>query len=473
MAHLKRIVIAGTHSGVGKSTVTLAIMSALCRRGLRVQGFKVGPDYIDSGYHTAVTGRSSRNLDSWMLAPDVVKNVFSQAASDADISVIEGVMGLYDGRDPLTNEGSTAEISVLLECPVVLVIDAYGMARSAAATVKGYQMLDPSVTIAGVIANRVGSEGHYHIVQEAVESSCGVPMLGYLMHQDGIEIPERHLGLVPAIERGQHDDLMNSLGTIAMSTLDLDGIFKIADSAAPMAPHASAAVASREVSGPRVQIAIARDEAFNFYYPENLELLEQQGAKLVYFSPLRGECIPPGSQGLYIGGGFPEEFAAELSSNEQVKHDIRSKIRAGLPTYAECGGYMYLAESITNSQGETFSMVGVLHATVSMHTSLKGFGYREVKGTDDNWFISSHEMARGHEFHYSTIAYANPARAAYETLGYRWTSTRSEGFCSDTLVAGYTHIHFASNPAMAKAFVEKCRVYQRDGSEHKGWNGVE
>jgi len=464
---LPRLVIAGTHSGVGKSTVSLGLMAAFRQRGLTVQSFKVGPDYIDPSYHTVITGRTSRNLDSWMLTHDMVRNVFVGASQSADVSIVEGVMGFYDGKDALSNVGSTAEISVLLQCPVLLVIDASGMARSAAAMVRGYQSLDSSVNIAGVIANRVGGEGHFRLIKQAVEDACGVPVVGYLTCHLEIEIPERHLGLIPAIERGDHAPLLAELSALAEATMELDVILSLAKTAPEITiPESLPAVQTSlatNLSAPKARIAVARDAAFNFYYAENLEFLERYGAELVFFSPLRGENIPRGANGLYIGGGFPEEFASQLSTHGEVMDVLRREIQRGLPTYAECGGYMYLTEALTDLQGHSHKMVGLIPARVTMQKRLSNFGYREVTGVHGNWLLSSNQTARGHEFHYSSIEYRLPAPSAYETTGTHQPSPQREGYMIGNVIAGYTHMHFGSNPNMAKQFVEQCSLYQ---SEH-------
>ena len=463
---LSRIVIAGTHSGVGKSTVTLCLMAAFRARGLTVQGFKVGPDYIDGSYHTAITGRASRNLDSWMLPTEMVRDVFLHASHDADISIVEGVMGFYDGKGALSNQGSTAEISLVLSSPVLLVIDASGMARSAAAMVKGYQTFDKAVNIAGVIANGVGGEGHFNLIKEAVEKECGVPVVGYLSKHSEIEIPERHLGLIPAIERGEHAGLFQQLSDIASSTINLDAIYALARTAPEVTSEAdfsplSGLLSSKYEDTAKVQIAVAKDAAFNFYYPENFDLLEHYGAELLFFSPLAGELVPREADGLYIGGGFPEEFAALLSLHREAMTELRERIEHGLPTYAECGGYMYLTEQLRDVHGGRHQMVGVIPAQVTMQQRLSGFGYREVTGAAGNWLLPDKQSARGHEFHYSTIEYGLlPQPFAYTTSGYRLPSIQGEGYLRDNVIAGYTHLHFGSNPQVAERFAERCRLYQ-------------
>ncbi|WP_026674989.1 cobyrinate a,c-diamide synthase [Alkalihalobacterium bogoriense] len=453
----RRIVIAGTNSGVGKTTLTLGIMAALRQRGLVVQGFKCGPDYIDPSYHTAVTGRHSRNVDSWMLEHDVVKEVFSSASQDADISIIEGVMGFYDGKSPESNIGSTAEISQLLEAPVLLIVNISSMARSAAAIVKGFQMLDESITIAGVIVNQAGSKGHYELCKKAIEKECGVKVLGYLVKGDTPKIPSRYLGLIPAIERGELDGLFTELGEKVAERIDLDAVVHISEQVQEI--KYEPVLFSDESVKPTVKIAVAHDAAFNFYYEENLHLLRQAGAELVYFSPLAGETLPKQVDGLYIGGGFPEEFAKELSEHSELQNDIRAVARE-LPIFAECGGYMFLTERIITTDGQCYPMVGVIQGEVTMQSKLAALGYREVTSLHDNIILQAGEKAKGHEFHYSTIACANENKEkAYHVKALR--KDGEEGYCSENIVAGYTHLHFGSNPNIAKRFVHACETYQQ------------
>jgi cobyrinic acid a,c-diamide synthase len=452
MTH-RRLVIAGIGSGVGKTTLTIGLMAALRRKGYAVQGFKCGPDYIDPSYHTAVTGRVSRNLDSWMLDHDLVKEIFCRGSQSADISVIEGVMGLYDGKNPLTNEGSTAEISMILDAPIILVVNCQSMARSAAAVVKGFQCFSPGVQIAGVIANKVGSEGHYKLVKEAIEQECHVPVLGYLKREELIEIPERHLGLIPSIERGELEPLFDSLAELVTANIDLDKLMELS-TGSPVTFNGSLFPPNSKPK--QVKIAIAKDAAFNFYYPENLELLEAYGAEIVYFSPLAGETLPLDADGLYIGGGFPEEFAEQLMSNEDVKASIVRRIREGLPTLAECGGFMYLCESIEDTQGNLYEMVGLVPGKVKMQRKLAALGYREITGSKGNFLLGLQDHAKGHEFHYSVFEpnADQEIQPAYETKGLR--GTKQEGYMQFNVVAGYTHFHFASSPNMIQRWIDKC-----------------
>ncbi len=447
----RRLVIAGTGSGVGKTTYSIGIMAALQQKGYTVQGFKCGPDYIDPSYHTAVTGRVSRNLDSWMFDHQTVREIVARASEGADISIIEGVMGFFDGKSPLENTGSTADISMITESPVLLIVNCASMARSAAAIVKGFQMLASGPNIVGVIANQVGSVGHYEIVKAAIEQECNVPVLGYMKKEQDIDIPSRHLGLIPAIERGELNPFFDKLAHLISETIDIDRLYELAETT-EIVNESSALFAQREDQG--VTIAVAKDAAFNFYYQENLELLEAYGAKLAYFSPLNGEEVPANADGLYLGGGFPEEFADELAHNEATKASIRAAITGGIPTLAECGGFMYLTESITNTDGVEYKMTGLIPGKVKMQKKLAALGYREIFGTPGNFLIDQDQQAKGHEFHYSTFEGAEGLPYAYETKG-RF-GKKSEGYLRGNLVAGYTHFHFASNPQLVERWIESC-----------------
>lgn len=447
---MNRFVLAGTGSGVGKTTFTIGIMRALMKRNLTVQGFKCGPDYIDPTYHTAVTKRPSRNIDSFMMAHDVVRDIVARASKDADVSIIEGVMGFYDGKSPLSNEGSAAHISELTNSPVILIVNAASMARSVAAIVKGFQQLDEKANIVGVIANQLGSKSHFDIVKTAIEAECQVPVIGYLLKGAVPAIPSRHLGLVPAIERGDLDTYFDELALAIEATVDLDQLLTITK--APKI-QVTTSIFEKNESAPTVHIAVAKDAAFNFYYEENLELLRANGAQLHFFSPLQNEPVPSCAQGLYIGGGFPEEFAQTLSENNIAKQSIQEAITRGLPTLAECGGFMYLTESITNRVGETYSMLGVIPGNVKMQEKLAALGYREITGVTGNFLINEQEQAKGHEFHYSTYE-GTPDTPAYFSKG-RFRA-QQEGYLKQNLVAGYTHFHFASNPQLVRNWLQTC-----------------
>jgi len=451
MTSYPRIIIAGTHSGAGKTSVTLALLSALAHAGKRTQAFKVGPDYIDPSYHTAVTGRYSRNLDAWMLGPDAIKQVFSNAMRGADIGVIEGVMGLFDGLGA-SETASTAEMAKTLKAPVLLVIDGHGLSRSSAAMALGYKHFDRKVKVAGVILNNVSGERHAKLLEDAIESHAKIPVLGFLPRDPAIQVPERHLGLVTAQEQGPLKELKEKLGELALRHLKMDRIVQLAHQA-PRLHWPSFAEAPK--GGTSVcRIGVAQDAAFSFYYRDNLELLEQMGAKIVPFSPLRDRRLPD-VEALYFGGGFPEVHAAELEANGSLRADLKEKIAAGLPVYAECGGLMYLSEAIGDAKGKARQMVGAIPGQVMMTDRLQNFGYAEATVRRKTILAEAGDAIRGHEFHYSRRAEELPdSNAAYEIRKLRTGNTRLEGFASENVLATYLHINFLSNPSWARRFVE-------------------
>ena len=458
----RRLVIAGTGSGVGKTTLTIGLMAALKKMGHVVQGFKCGPDYIDPTYHTAVTKRISRNLDSWMLGKETVLDIFRHGSADADISIMEGVMGFYDGRDPLSDEGSTAEISVLTKSPVLLVVNCASMARSAAAIVKGFQTLSDEPNIVGVIANQVGSEHHFKLVKAAIEQQCGIPVIGYLKRENEIEIPERSLGLIPSIERGELDPFFERLGDLVLETIDMEKLFEI--SVAPPLEQTSSDSLFDRKQKPVVRMAVAKDAAFNSYYEENLEILQSFGAELVYFSPMTDTGLPQNIDGLYMGGSLPEEFASQVAQNESMKRSVRQAIEQGIPMFAEGGGFVYLTESLEATDGEKFELVGLIPGEVRMHTKLKAIGYRAIKGCSANFLLGEQQQAKGHEFHYSTFHSDEPFQHAYETSGMR--GTKVDGYAEKNVVAGFTRFHFATCLDMVQRWIQACQNYQNEKGDN-------
>lgn len=460
MTKRPRLVIAAPASGSGKTTVTVGLMAAFRRRGLTVQGFKVGPDYIDPSFHAATTGRVSRNLDSWMMPTGVLQEIFDRGSRSADLSIIEGVMGLYDGKDATSDRASTAEVSRLLDAPVILVLDVSKMANSAAAVVLGFQQLDPRVPIAGVIANRVGSVGHYQLVKTAIEKATGIPVLGYLLTTPEVVLPSRHLGLIPAIERGELTPLFDRLAHQLADTVDLDALWQIAQQYGEWTPPPPVLFAG-EPTPSRVTIAVAHDRAFNFYYPENLELLEWYGARLIRFRPLDGEPVPAEADGLYLGGGFPEEFLPQLSGQRAVMESLRRAASSGLPTVAECGGYMVLMDAIQTVDGIRYPMAGIIPATAVMQKRLAALGYREVTAVSDTVLLGQGESARGHEFHYSTIQYGGDGWAwPYAFSVTSRGSVRLDGWAEGNLLASYMHLHWASRPFMVPRWIARCEAWR-------------
>lgn len=439
---IARVVIAGTSSGSGKTTIACGLIGALRNLGLSVQGFKVGPDFIDPSYHALASARPGRNLDAFLSGPELIAPLFQHGTRAADIAVIEGVMGLFDGVSGAGELASTAHVAKLLEAPVLLVVDASAMARSVAATVHGYRSFDPELEIAGVIINRVGSLVHEQILREAI-APLGIPVLGALLRDDRVRMPERHLGLVPANERqGDAERLLGTLAAVVGEHVDLEAVIALARSAssgsttAPWSPE-PAAEPVRDA-----RIAIAGGPAFSFHYQENLELLESAGAQLLEFNPLVDPCLPDGAGALVLAGGFPEVFGAELSANESLRKEVASFARSGRPVIAECGGLLYLC---TDLDGQP--MCDVIHARARMTKRLT-LGYREATAMNDNLYVARGEHLRGHEFHYSTVDPANGASKAAWTLRAR-SGERTEGFATSSLHASYLHVHWAAHPGAA------------------------
>lgn len=453
-----RLVIAGTHSGAGKTTFTLALLAALQRRGRRVQAFKVGPDFIDPGHHTLITGRPSRNLDGWMLGRDLNRQIFCGAAIDADLSIVEGMMGLFDGSSSTNEIGSTAELAKQLQAPVLLIIDGSAMARSAAAMVMGYARFDPDLRVAGVLFNRISGGGHYRLLKEAVESTTDIPVLGYLQPDTAVSIPDRHLGIATAIEQGS-SVIYESLAQAASDTVDLDRIEAIAHTATEMecetvGKHGFSSKPAAEEG--EIRIGVAYDPAFCFYYAENLELLKAAGAELIYFSPLRDQVLPDVDL-LYLGGGYPEVHARRLADNVAMRRAIGAFAARGGAIYAECGGLMYLTQSILDGEGQSHEMVGVFPANAVMRPSGFTIGYREVELTRPCLLGNDGVKAKGHEFHYSALTPTGALDYACQVTNVQGNLKGQDGLIAGNTLALYTHLHFASQPRMAETLVEAAR----------------
>jgi cobyrinic acid a,c-diamide synthase len=540
---IPRIVIAGASSNVGKTTVTAGLIAALRQRGLVVQPFKCGPDYIDPSYHERAAGRPCRNLDSWMMSD--LADSFARACQDVDIAVIEGVMGLYDGSDWHDERGSTAQIAKLLNAPVLLVLDISGSARSAAAVVLGYKSFDPAVAIQGVVLNFAGSERHAQGCAEAIASATGLPMLGWLPRDLQLRIPERHLGLVPGGEQVDSNALIAEITAAVSARFDVDGVVKFARQAAvggecsdglrgasSVTPGGGAcdsrgassvmpgsgACDSRDASSvmpgggacdsrgassvmpgggacdsrgassvalggvreaasttpaiepsgplrgahrlaPRPIVAVARDEAFCFYYPENLELLIEEGAKVEFFSPLRGERPDVNAAGVYLGGGYPELHGPVLASNTVLWDALRDLHAADAPIYAECGGFMVLTEGLMDSEGRNWPMAGLLPGFARMSGKLAALGYRHATALRSNLLAEAGASLRGHEFRYSSwVCDANVAdgTAAWQVRGTRGDAPREAvGYARGNLLASYLHVHFGQRRELATRFVHR------------------
>jgi cobyrinic acid a,c-diamide synthase len=451
-----RIVVAGTHSGVGKTTVTTGIMAALHRRGLRVQGFKVGPDFIDPTFHHAATGRPSHNLDGWMLSRETNLDVFARAVDDADVAVIEGVMGLFDGRGSSSRSGSlsgalsgassgtTAEMAIWLDAAVVLVLDASAMAGSAAAIVHGFDTLVPELRLSAVVCNKVASDKHYGYLRDAITAHCHPALLGYLPRDASFSIPERHLGLHLASET-LTENRLDRLAEWIESHLDLDHLLELC--ARPETPATALTAPARKPE--RVRIGVARDAAFCFYYHDNLELLRALGAELIDFSPVADSKLPPDLDGIYLGGGYPELHAEALSTNEPMRAAIAEFAANDAPVYAECGGFMYLTRAIVDVSGQSWPMAGIFPTSARMQKRLAKLGYIEVENREAESWLTPGECARGHEFRYSVI---DPMP---ETIR-RVYKDPAEGYRVGSVLGSYVHLHFLSCPNFAARFVHDC-----------------
>ncbi len=458
---MKGLVIAGVMSGCGKTTVSLGLMAALARRGLRVAPFKVGPDFIDPGHHALVTGRTSRNLDGWMLSREYNARCFEKNSREADIAVVEGVMGLFDGYDGKSEAGSTAQMAKWLGLPALLVVDARSMARSAAALVQGFENFDPRLRFAGVVFNKIGSETHLRYLEEALEDAVNMPCLGGLCRDADIAIPERHLGLVTREDNPLSNEQKERLADLMEQSMDLD---RLIASLPDVSSEEKALPAVSTTTDPAPRIGVAADNAFCFYYRDNLDLLEAAGAELVYFSPIESPDLPENLHGLYLGGGYPELFADRLAGNETLRARVKEKSDQGTPIYAECGGFMYLCREIRDPEGGVHPMAGCFPFAIRMLRSLKALGYREITFEKETMFGEKSGVVRGHEFHYSEMkGAADEVEAVYSVTSRAGQKQSAEGYRVNNTLGGYMHLHFGSNPLVAERFVEHCRRYREKG----------
>jgi cobyrinic acid a,c-diamide synthase len=528
------LIIAGERSGVGKTTVTLALLSFLCRRqNLSVQSFKVGPDYIDPMFHQYVTGSPCRNLDPVLTSETYVRQCFDHHTQQSEYALVEGVMGLFDGISSLvighssfakekqmTSFASTAHIARLLDLPVVLVIDCSRLSGSVAAIAHGYRSFDPSINIVGLVLNRVGSDRHLQLLQDALAQlnevilPLDLPILGVLRRHDNITIPDRHLGLVPAAELPQMNLAIEQLATLAQTCFDWDKLMPLMQGSREHLAGEKRAEEAEEAEGATtnnqqlttnyqlpitnyqlpIKIAIARDRAFNFYYQDNLDLLQQLGAELVFWSPLTDPGLPENVRGLYFGGGFPEVFAPELAANTGAIASVKAAILTGMPTYAECGGLMYLCDKIIDFEHNPWSMVGVIPTTAVMGSRLT-LGYRQAIALQDSPLLQTGDTVWGHEFHRSStvpliqesvedlkaplshesledlkaplfkggwgdLPDATPIQPLFQTQGFN-TPPVTEGWRLPHLHASYIHLHFGTRPDIPARFLQQCACWKQ------------
>lgn len=457
-------VVAGTHSGVGKTTATLILLAALHEKALIVQPFKVGPDYLDPGYHNLFSGgRKSRNLDSFLLSEESVRQCFHRNTLRADVAVVEGVMGMHDGSDVSGDEGSTAHIAKVLNLPLILVVDAQGMARSAGAVVLGFKQFDADARLMGVIFNRVSGAKHYEYLRRSLHPDWNVEPLGYIPEDPAIEIPERHLGLTSALEHPLAHAFFDQLRK-ASKSIDIQRLLELVpfesptvcssnqDSKLPAGPPRTLADPGFAFDRPKekkVRIGVAYDEAFSFYYEDNFDLLRDAGAELIFFSPLYGNVLPPDLDALYLGGGFPEMFAPKLSRNLSMIESIQRVAEDKRLIYAECGGLIYLVEKFRDAKGRQYEMVGLIPGEVEMTTQLQSFGYKQIRTIRDTFLFHREENLRSHEFHYSRWIRSGESCERPYLIG-----DQEDGFWSYPVLASYQHLHFGTHPSLAARFVE-------------------
>ncbi len=459
---IPRILVAGANSGSGKTSLSLALTAALRRRGLKVQTFKVGPDYLDPTWLTAASGRPCYNLDGWMSGRKHVENLFSRTARDADIAVIEGVMGLFDGADADTLSGSSAEIAGWLSAPVLLVVNTHGMARSIAPIAAGFAGFDETVRIGGIVANQCGSEKHKIILETALKTADLPALLGGIPRGDFPELPSRHLGLVTA---GSAENcvpaVIDAFADAAEKHLDLDGVINMARGASSLALETPAK--GKTASKKPIRLAVARDEAFHFYYQDLFDELRMRGCNIDFFSPIRDKTLPPGIDALYLGGGYPEAYARELSENESMRRGIQKFSNTGGPVYAECGGLIYLSKAIITREGDRYPLLGILPGETRMLEKRKRLGYVEVTLREDTLWGIAGARIRGHEFHYSELLPMDPRdldgwASVYEMSTRNKTNISPEGFfhAGRRVLASYVHLHLASRPEALECFLENC-----------------
>ena len=454
------IIIAGERSGVGKTTVTLALLAAMKARSPShkslVQSFKVGPDYIDPMFHTYITGLPCRNLDPVLTSEDYVRSCFAKHSQNAEFALIEGVMGLFDGATGADDTASTAHVARLLNAPVVLILNCASTSRSIAAIAHGYRTFDPRIHIAGVVLNRVGSDRHLELLTQAL-APLNLPILGVLRRQDDISIPDRHLGLIPTAEMSDLDGIIDRLAHVGETCFDWEKLLPLLGTTQtqPLLQPLSQK-SEKNLGGERLRIAIAQDRAFSFYYADNLDLFAELGAELIPWSPISDRALPENIQGLYFGGGFPEVFAAELAENKTARESVHKAIKLGMPTYAECGGLMYLCDRIVDFQEQCFPMVNIFPTAAKMGKRLT-LGYRQAIALQDSPLVTKGDRVWGHEFHRSSLTELSD-RPLYALQGYDSDlQYPSEGWQSYQVHASYTHVHFGAQTYLLERFLTKCR----------------
>ncbi len=432
------------------------------KQGFKIAPFKIGPDFIDAGHHAHIAGRPCRNLDGWMLSKDYNVNIFKQHSYNMDIAVIEGVMGLFDGFDGKSETASTAQIAKWLNLPIVLIVDAKSMARSGAALIQGFENFDPDLNFAGVIFNNIGSLNHLKYLEDALENHIKMQSFGGILRNPNIAMPERHLGLVTKEDNPLSPQKITALSDIIDKQINIKALLdNLKDNKFSSNKKESPKISCEK----KVKIGVARDKAFCFYYLENLEFLQEQGADLSFFSPIEDSCLPDNLDGLYLGGGYPELYAKGLSKNKAMCLEIRKKSKDKMPIYAECGGFIYLCKQLKNSDEKCYLMANCFPFTICMSDKLQALGYREISFKKDIILGKGKTVVRGHEFHYSQIETVNndidDIEKTYNATAGRKGKTREEGYLINNTLGSYIHLHFGSNPTVAKAFVQECQEYKK------------
>lgn len=432
----KAVLIAGSNSGCGKTTITLGLMAAFRQQGLNVRGFKVGPDYIDPSLHQVITGKPSINLDTWMMTDDFLRHSFTSRACEADISVIEGVMGIYDGKNADSNEGSTAELAERLDVPVILVINAASMARTAAAIVKGLVDFNPKLNVIGIVLNNIGSDNHLALLKKSIKTYCGLPVLGGLKKNTDFKIPSRHLGLFMGDEGVLPPETVSQLAETIRANIDIDKILSLADISLTETLHPLSPPVKKHK-----RLGVAMDQAFCFYYQDNLDILTMLGFELVEFSPISDTKLPDHVDTFYFGGGYPELYAEALSYNKSMRASVRQKSHEGAIIYAECGGLMYLGQSITTIDGKTYPMTSCMSYTTRMLPRLRSLGYVEVCPKENFFIFNSKQTLRGHIFHYSDVIFDTEPLPNFYTGD---PTDKAVGYKRLNTLVSYAHLHFSN-----------------------------
>ncbi len=455
---LPRVMIAALHGRSGKTVIVAGILRALKNRGIDVQPFKKGPDYIDPGWHSAAAGRNSRNLDCFFMDAAAIKAVMHDASKGARLALVEGAMGLYDGSD-VAGSSSSAEVAKQTTTPVILVIDVTRMTRTTAALVLGCMDFDPDVHIAGVILNRIRGKRHEKQIRLAIEEYCGIPVLGAIPENDLLALSDRHLGLVTSVEAGDSNEFLNGVAALMEEHCDIDAIVRIADDTSAL-QYAPLPQPARIAGEDAVKIAVVRDRAFHFYYAENLQALQQAGAELVYVDSMTDTELPKDICGLYVGGGFPEVFAQQLQENTSFRNSVKTSIDNGIACCAECGGLMYLARTLRTGDS-AFEMVGAFDVDIQMETERQGHGYAVVEATGNHPWLAAGSILLGHEHHHShTVGKSDDMSFAYRNQRGRGISDKMDGLCVKRTVASYLHVNAIASPAWAEGFVSAAVDYR-------------